>query len=133
MVQDQDAIKPPIRSGDASRWTMDPLDADGFFASRPIGDLHVVNVLPGQVRGNHVHAHHREYICVLGDRVLVVLKGEDGARREMLIDGRGGPTIIRVLSGVAHAVRNQGTVVAYLIVYSDSVDQADMQPIWLIE
>lgn len=65
------------------------------------GEVYVVELRPGQPRGNHLHEHGGEWFLALSGRALLVVEDPaTGRRAELLLDG----LRARVEAGQAHAL-----------------------------
>ncbi len=109
---------------DASRvdergWSINPLTIAGR-EDMPPGDLHVVSLAPGAVRGNHVHPEAREWIVLCGGEHLVCWKPDPAGDevREKRLDGNK-PFMFEVAPGIPHAVKNVSNAVTHLLSFSD--------------
>ena len=78
--------------------------------------VHVVSILPGQVRGNHFHLETNELLLIFSGKGVFYWE-EDGSLMERLIEGR--PYLITIPAGVKHAFRNAGDDAVYLIAARD--------------
>lgn len=97
--------------------------------SRPdvlIQHFHLVSIEPGQVRGNHAHPGHLEWLYAFHGVGDFIWESPDGARStRRLIGGR---VIIRIPPGVAHAIRNPGPDPIYLLAWREPVGEAAGKP-----
>lgn len=86
-----------------------------------IQHFHLVSIEPGQVRGNHAHPGHLEWLYPFhgeGDFIWETPEGVKQTRR--LAQGR---LFIRIAPGVAHAMRNPGPEVIYLLAWREPVGE----------
>lgn len=83
-------------------------------------DMHVASVLPGHVRGDHYHAERRELIVVIheDDFSLHWDEGPATEARSRTFAGAG-VVAITVMPLAAHAIRNDGTRILWLLAASD--------------
>jgi mannose-6-phosphate isomerase-like protein (cupin superfamily) len=90
----------------------------GFGADAPadLRGVHVVAILPGQMRGNHYHRDTNELLFVFSGSGDLVWK-EAGRLCTHRIDG--GNTVITIPAGVSHAFRNTGETPVYLVALRD--------------
>lgn len=106
-------------------------DARGSSFSIPPGqleflggacDMHVASIRPGHVRGNHFHAERRELIVVVHeDRwSLHWDRGPDTEVRSQAFSGAGA-VAITVPPRAAHAIRNDGEELLWLVATTDAV------------
>ncbi len=97
--------------------------------SRPellIQNFHLVSILPGQVRGNHAHPGHLEWLYPFHGQGDFIWESPDGVRETRRLAG--GRVFIRILPGVAHAMRNPGPEPIYLLAWREPVSEASGQP-----
>ena len=90
------------------------------------GDLldtfHLVSIQPGHVRGNHLHPGHAEWLYPFhGDGILIWEK-DPGQAQERLVSGDS--TLILVPPGIAHALKNPGPEILYLLAWREEVEGA---------
>jgi oxalate decarboxylase/phosphoglucose isomerase-like protein (cupin superfamily) len=85
------------------------------------GDLlktfHLISIRPGHTRGNHLHPGHAEWLYPFhGDGVLL-WEADPGQVQKRLISGDS--TLILVPPGIAHAVKNPGPEILYLLAWRE--------------
>jgi len=85
-----------------------------------IAALHVTTVLPGKIRGNHVHMRKREILLVVHADTWSFHwdEGIGTYSHHFVIEG-GGAELIEVPPGCSHAVRNDGSVAMTVFGLSD--------------
>ena len=107
---------------DERGWGLRPLEAAGVPPER-LGDVHVVSLTPGAVRGNHAHPRGTEWILLCGGPVEVAWRGGEGsAPSETRQVGGDHPVLYEIPPGTAHAFRNASQGVVHLVVWNDEVD-----------
>lgn len=97
--------------------------------SRPeilVQNFHLVSVQPGQVRGNHLHPGHWEWLYPFHGEGDFVWVEPDGARKSRRLAG--GRVFIRIAPGVPHALRNPGPEPVYLLAWREPVSGEIGQP-----
>ncbi|MHC4662858.1 MAG: cupin domain-containing protein [Planctomycetota bacterium] len=94
-----------------------------------VRNLHVAELLPGAVRGNHVHGNSAETVIVHGSKFRVVASAENGDPEETLVGPE--PVAFTFPPGIAHAFENAGETPGYLICLYDR-DEPDQEPFKLI-
>jgi dTDP-4-dehydrorhamnose 3,5-epimerase-like enzyme len=112
---------------DARGVLIEPVDDQQISKGRVL-NLHVVTAAPNVVRGNHVHPKRRETICVLGGHFLASFRNlATGQTYELEVaDGRN--VMFTVEPGTAHALKNIGLSVGYLLCYADvPFEEADIE------
>ena len=97
-------------------------------ARREFGEIYVTTALPGIMKGNHYHNQATEWFCVLSGEGLLVLEDEQARRREIILRGEE-PTVVKVPTGIRHAIKNIGGEILSLLAYADyPFDPADTIP-----
>jgi dTDP-4-dehydrorhamnose 3,5-epimerase-like enzyme len=80
---------------------------NGFLAS--LSDLHVTTIRPGQKRGNHYHARHREILVVIyEDPWTFYWDSGSGSSVEQRTFRGSGAAIIEILPSASHTLVNTG-------------------------
>jgi len=104
--------------GDARGYSFTaPAEALEFVGA--IKDMHFASVLPGAVRGNHFHLRRREAIVILAESPWSFHWHNIGGATPQRADfSRTGATLILIVPGAAHAVRNDGNKVLSLVAFS---------------
>jgi len=118
---------------DARGWVSNLLDFLPLPAEQ-IKNIHVVELKPGAVRGNHRHRRQREWFLICGGPCRLAVE-IDGQRTEQTIAGDR-PVLVSVAPGTAHALRYEGETVAYLTAVTDAVynpRQPDLERVILLE
>jgi dTDP-4-dehydrorhamnose 3,5-epimerase-like enzyme len=87
-----------------------------------VADLHIATVLPGKIRGNHLHLRKREILLVIhADKWSFHWdEGPGTPSRQCVFEGNGAESI-EVPAGCSHAVRNDGSVPLTVLGFSDEV------------
>jgi dTDP-4-dehydrorhamnose 3,5-epimerase-like enzyme len=81
--------------------------------------FHLISIRPGHTRGNHLHPGHAEWLYPFhGDGVLL-WEVDLGLVQERLISGDS--TLILIPPGIAHAVKNPGPEILYLLAWREEV------------
>jgi oxalate decarboxylase/phosphoglucose isomerase-like protein (cupin superfamily) len=84
--------------------------------------FHLISIRPGHTRGNHLHPGHAEWLYPFhGDGVLV-WEMEPGQVQERLISGDS--TLIFIPPGIAHAFKNPGPEILYLLAWREEAKTA---------
>jgi len=105
-------------SRDARGWNTHPLDESDLSAGR-FANVHIVSMNPGAIRGNHKHIIQTEQVLIIGGPVLfIAVDTETGERFERVFQPSE-QLRIAAAPGVAHAFKNIGDGVAYLLCASD--------------
>ena len=112
--------------GDERGWGLRPLDALPLDVD-DVGDLHVVSLRPGAVRGNHVHERGTEWLLVCGGPVVAAWREERGPVGRLEIPGEA-PCLLEIPAGTPHAVKNVSERVLHLVAINDRED-APTEPV----
>jgi oxalate decarboxylase/phosphoglucose isomerase-like protein (cupin superfamily) len=94
------------------------------------GDLlrtfHLVSINPGHTRGNHLHPGFEEWLYLFHQPGVLIWEETTGELKERLVSG--GRTLIRIPPGMAHALRNPGPEVLYLLAWRQAVGTGPIDP-----
>lgn len=107
-----------------------------FSSIAAIKDIHIAEIVPGAIRGNHYHEHHHEVLFVAfydrwsfyWDKMLsgeIVRKSFTGS----------GIIMLEIAPRVPHAVRNDGNSNLFLIALADTCftpENPDVHPLKII-
>jgi dTDP-4-dehydrorhamnose 3,5-epimerase-like enzyme len=118
-------LKPEIKrladSGDDRGSSYTPGPNWHAFLAR-IAELHITTVLPGKIRGNHVHLRKRELLLVIhADKWSFHWDEGAAASSEQVVFEGGGAELIAVPPGCSHAVRNDGLASLTVLGFTDEV------------
>jgi UDP-2-acetamido-2,6-beta-L-arabino-hexul-4-ose reductase len=102
---------------DERGWGLRPLEAAGL-AGRPLGDLHVVSLVPGGVRRNHFH-DGTEWLLVLSGEVEIRSRAGDGDGVQVQTLGGSPPVLLEIPPGIRHSIKNVGGQTLHLVAFSD--------------
>jgi len=102
---------------DQRGWGVRPLEAAGL-AGVPLGDLHVVSLRPGMVRGDHHHDGTEWLLITEGTVEFRSRASEEEPVRSQTLEGDH-PVLVEIPPGVRHAIRNVGERTVYLVAFSD--------------
>jgi dTDP-4-dehydrorhamnose 3,5-epimerase-like enzyme len=111
---------------DARGLSFFPLRERVFRPDALIQNFHLVSINPGQVRGNHVHPGHLEWLYPFHGAGDFIWQEPDGTRKERRLAG--GRVLIRISPGSAHAMRNPGPEVIYLLAWREATAEGEDQP-----
>jgi hypothetical protein len=82
--------------------------------------MHVADIRPGAVRGNHFHEHHREILCV---RHTDTWSFHWDAGANTPVQSRqfagSGLVVVEIEPFVAHTLRNDGRHDLHMVAFSD--------------
>ena len=105
-------------SRDARGWNTHPFDESALRAGT-FANIHIVSMEPGTIRGNHKHIKQTEQVLIVGGPVLFVAEDAETGERFERVFRPGEQLRITLAPGVAHAFKNVGAGVAYLLCASD--------------
>jgi UDP-2-acetamido-2,6-beta-L-arabino-hexul-4-ose reductase len=109
--------------GDDRGWEMNPLEAAALL-SKALGNLHVVSIKPGCVRGNHYHPNGTEWMLIFGGTARVAWRSnEEGTIQQIKIEEDDGPAFFEVPPNIRHAIMNTSESDIYLVAINDSRDR----------
>ncbi|NLH49732.1 MAG: hypothetical protein GX444_14195 [Myxococcales bacterium] len=126
------AIAPVETSRDARGWVSNLLDHLPLPAAG-LRNIHIVQLRPGLIRGNHRHHRQNEWIVLCGGPCRVVVVWE-GRRREETIVGDV-PVMLTLPAGTPHAIRYEGIGEAFLVSFTDqeySFEHPDVERVELL-
>ncbi len=88
--------------------------------------FHLISLQPGQVRGNHLHPGHWEWLYPFhGNGIFSWEPAPGEVEQREFADNR---TLICIPPGVAHALRNPGPKVLYLLSWRETAGPAPGEP-----
>lgn len=88
--------------------------------------FHLISIAPGQVRGNHLHPGHREYLLTFHGAGILTWEEKAGKVRERRLSGN--RTLVRIPPGTAHALGNPGPEVLYLLAWRERAGPESTEP-----
>ncbi len=100
---------------------------------KPFGQVYLTTANPGYIKGNHYHKRKTEWFCVIkgkGELILRDLKSKE--LKKILMDDEKNFLLVKIPPNVAHAIRNIGSEVLYLLAYIDepyNPDDPDTYPL----
>jgi dTDP-4-dehydrorhamnose 3,5-epimerase-like enzyme len=92
-------------------------------AESDIGNLHLVSMKPGAVRGNHYHERSRSWLMAFGGPAKLVCRevGAEGKRVE-IVEGED-PVLFEIPARTEHAIQNASNADIYLLCFRDSGEE----------
>ncbi len=106
------SVEPLQRHIDERGWVS---EVDRGQLGEDLRNIHLGNLKPGHVRGNHLHRESREWIVFFGGPLRVRFK-QGGQREDKTLRE---PSLIRLQPGVAHAFENTGSEPLHFVAYRD--------------
>ena len=103
---------------DERGWGVNPLQALGF-SEGIAGNLHIVSLKPGAVRGNHYHTNATEWILVFGGKASIIWRPKKAGSVRQISGGESKPALFEIPSDIEHAVVNDSSDTIYLAVFYD--------------
>ncbi len=95
-----------------------PISSLQFLGS--VRDMHIADIGPGAVRGNHFHEHRREVLCIRYTDSWSV-HWDSGANTEIQREtfSGSGLVLVEIEPLISHAVRNDGSSPICMVALSD--------------
>ncbi|MBU1086265.1 MAG: hypothetical protein KKD05_01965 [Candidatus Omnitrophica bacterium] len=95
-----------------------PLQTFDFM--KKIKEIHMATILPGAVRGNHLHEKRKEFMMVLYTDAWIFGYQEKKAEQPTFkhFEGESG-IVIKIEPGIAHALKNTGNKPLILACFSN--------------
>ena len=101
-------------------WLVNLLRADEL--EKPVGQIHITSIKPGYIRGNHYHSKRMEWFFIITGKAKLCLQDTKDpstslrAGKSICLNlSEKGPKVITIFPGVAHAVKNVGKEMVYLV------------------
>ena len=107
------------RKEDDRGWLLKILMRQHLTGNNRFGEIYVTTAYPGVVKGNHYHQWTTEWFCVIKGKGCLVVKNIENKEREEIIMGENNLITVEVPANIAHAVKNVGDDIMYLIAYAD--------------
>ena len=85
--------------------------------------FHLISIAPGETRGNHLHPGHREYLYTFHGQAVLLWEGPSGAIEERRLSGH--HTLVSIPPGLAHALKNPGPDILYLLAWREPAGDAE--------
>ncbi len=80
-----------------------------------IKQVYVATINPGHIRGNHYHLKRKEWFFLVGGKAKIYLQNVKTKEKTCLNISPGKPNVITIFPGIAHAVKNTGKEMIYLV------------------
>jgi dTDP-4-dehydrorhamnose 3,5-epimerase-like enzyme len=104
---------------DERGWGINPLEAAGL-SKESLGNLHVVSIRPGHLRGNHYHTTAHEWLLTCGGPAKIYWRsGHTESISEVLVNGQE-PLLFEIPPNVEHAIVNQAKENIYLLSFHNA-------------
>ena len=84
--------------------------------------FHLISIRPGHIRGNHYHPGHAEWLYPFHGIGILIWEEAHSQAQERAISGDS--TLIHIPPGIAHAVKNPGPEILYLLAWRGVVGKA---------
>jgi oxalate decarboxylase/phosphoglucose isomerase-like protein (cupin superfamily) len=88
--------------------------------------FHLVSIRPGHSRGHHLHPGHEEWLYPFHGAGLLIWEDLAGQVREQIIAGD--RTLILIPPGMAHALKNPGPEILYLLAWRTAAGSGPADP-----
>ncbi len=106
-------------SVDSRGWSMAPLEIVEL-TGKDIGNMHVVSLKPGAVRGNHVHPDSTEWVVFCGGPAAVAYKTHSNEGFSEIVIKGDRPELYEIPPGTSHAIKNTSDREIFLTVFSNT-------------
>ena len=112
-------IEPLAKKPDDRGWLLKLLMNAHICGNKEFGEIYVTVAHPAAVKGAHYHEHCTEWFCVIRGYAKLVLFDRRTQERLEITMGEENMVRVRVPPHVAHAVKNIGDDLMYLLAYAD--------------
>lgn len=111
---------------DERGWVINPLE----IASLPrgkLGNLHVVSIEPGIIRGNHYHTSATEWILVYGGSAKIAWRsrGENQIHEDFV--GEKELALFEIQKNVEHSIKNNSKKELIVMSFNDAFDRGTVK------
>ncbi|UCE79598.1 MAG: hypothetical protein JSV13_02900 [Nitrospiraceae bacterium] len=113
-------------------WGINPFEVIGRL-QETLGNVHVISITPGAVRGNHLHTNATEWILIFGGPSLLVWRSSDNDVINEINIKDDQAELFEIPPNVEHAVKNNSNRDIYLISFNDSFDKGTLKANFLLE
>ncbi len=83
------------------------------------GEVYITATKPGITRAEHYHKKTTEWFCVIKGKAILVLQDINTMERKEIIMEDGKFIIVKIPSGIVHAIKNIGEDTMYLVAVAD--------------
>jgi dTDP-4-dehydrorhamnose 3,5-epimerase-like enzyme len=105
---------------DQRGWLAEILRREDLHPGREaFGQFFVTTAHPGVSKGHHYHLRKHEWFCVIKGRALLVLEDIDTKQRTEIPMGEDSMVTVELPLRSAHAIKNTGDDMMYLLAYTD--------------
>ena len=80
--------------------------------------FHLLSIIPGHTRGNHLHPGHAEWLYPFHGTGVLLWEAAPGQVRERVVSGD--CTLIHIPPGLPHALQNPGPEILYLLAWREA-------------
>ncbi len=94
-------------------WLVELLKADQI--EKPVKQLHITSIKPGQVRANHYHSKRIEWFFLVSGRAQLSLQDIKTKAKVSFKLSQKKPKVITIFPHISHAVKNIGKETVYLV------------------
>jgi dTDP-4-dehydrorhamnose 3,5-epimerase len=113
-------IRPMPFYEDTRGWLLKMLMRQDIEGDKTFGEIYVTTAFPGIVKAQHYHRCTREWFCIVRGTGKLILEDIITHCRKDIILGEDNKVLVEVPPKVAHAVKNIGTDLMYLLAYADT-------------
>ncbi|MDI6809222.1 MAG: hypothetical protein QME66_09610 [Candidatus Eisenbacteria bacterium] len=114
----EELIKRPARHTDVRGWVYEVLRPEDVTKER-FAQIFVTGALPEKTKGNHYHRRKTEWFSVVHGKGEMTLTNVDTGEISTVMMSADEPLVLKVIPGLAHALKNVDDVPLIAIVYVD--------------
>lgn len=103
---------------DERGWLLKIIQKDDLIEHN-FGEAYITTAHPGIIKAQHYHLETNEWFCVIKGRAKLVLEDIQSKERKEIMLGTTPFLIIKVPKKIAHAVKNIGNDLMYLLAIAD--------------
>ncbi len=107
-------------------WGINPFEVIDHL-QESLGNVHIVSLAPGAVRGNHCHTKATEWILIFGGPSLIAWQVSDDDLINEINIKDDQPELFEIPPNIEHAVKNNSNHDIYLISFNDSFDRGTVK------
>jgi dTDP-4-dehydrorhamnose 3,5-epimerase len=104
---------------DERGWLAEILRQEDIDVNKKFGQFYVTTAKPGITKANHYHKRKTEWFCVIKGKGKLVLKDIETNEVKELEMGDKNMIVVKIPPNMAHAIKNIGSNMMYLLAYID--------------
>jgi dTDP-4-dehydrorhamnose 3,5-epimerase-like enzyme len=103
-------------------WGVNPIESAGI-SRESLGNIHIVSIKPGAIRGNHYHTNATEWILICGGSARIAWRALNKKSIHEVVVNEADPALFEIQPNIEHAVLNDSDKEIYLISFSNSYER----------